>query len=163
MKLSSRLVLIIGSALIGLLLIAGIALQIIRSTMEAERENQTRTLLNLSVGILKHFHEMETSGKLPREEAQARASQALQGLKHENDYVFARMLMNQCHRFNYKAVIALQGDQGLSYASKYKPYAIILDLRLPVIDGWTVLKRLKENVELKRIPVHIISSVDKSL
>ncbi|MBK7683060.1 MAG: response regulator [Bacteroidetes bacterium] len=80
----------------------------------------------------------------------------------EDDYVFARMLMNQCHRFNYKAVIALQGDQGLSYASKYKPYAIILDLRLPVIDGWTVLKRLKENVELKRIPVHIISSVDKS-
>ncbi|MDO6387821.1 methyl-accepting chemotaxis protein [Uliginosibacterium sp. 31-12] len=90
MKLSSRLVLIIGSALIGLLLIAGIALQIIRSTMATERENQTRTLLNLSVGILKHFHEMETSGKLSREEAQARASQALQGLKHENDYVFAR-------------------------------------------------------------------------
>jgi len=80
----------------------------------------------------------------------------------EDDYVFARMLMNQCHRFNYKAIIALQGDQGLSYAGKYKPYAIILDLRLPVIDGWTVLKRLKENEELKNIPVHIISSVDKN-
>ena len=80
----------------------------------------------------------------------------------EDDYVFARMLMNQCHRFNYKAVIALQGDQGLSYASKYNPFAIILDLRLPVIDGWTVLKRLKENEKLKSIPVHIISSVDKS-
>ncbi|NSL53911.1 methyl-accepting chemotaxis protein [Uliginosibacterium aquaticum] len=90
MKLSSRLMLIIGSALIGLLLIAAIALQAIRSTMTAERENQTRTLLHLSVGILKHFHEMETSGKLSREEAQARAGQALQGLKHENDYVFAR-------------------------------------------------------------------------
>lgn len=80
----------------------------------------------------------------------------------EDDYVFARMLMNQCHRFNYKAIIALQGDQGLSYASQYKPYAIILDLRLPVIDGWTVLKTLKENEVLKNIPVHIISSVDKS-
>jgi signal transduction histidine kinase/CheY-like chemotaxis protein len=80
----------------------------------------------------------------------------------EDDYVFARMLMNQCHRFNYKAIIALQGDQGLSYASQYKPFAIILDLRLPVIDGWTVLKTLKENEALKSIPVHIISSVDKS-
>lgn len=80
----------------------------------------------------------------------------------EDDYVFARMLMNQCHRFNYKAIIALQGDQGLSYAKKYHPFAIILDLRLPVIDGWTVLKSLKDNEALKNIPVHIISSVDKN-
>lgn len=79
----------------------------------------------------------------------------------EDDYVFARMFMNQCHRFNYKAIIALQGDQGLSYAKRYQPLAIILDLRLPVMDGWTVLKKLKENEELKQIPVHIISSVDK--
>jgi signal transduction histidine kinase/CheY-like chemotaxis protein len=79
----------------------------------------------------------------------------------EDDYVFARMFMNQCHRFNYKAVIALQGEQGLTYAQRYKPFAIILDLRLPVMDGWTVLKSLKENEQLKHIPVHIISSVDK--
>ncbi|MFN8155294.1 MAG: response regulator [Bacteroidia bacterium] len=79
----------------------------------------------------------------------------------EDDYVFARMLMNHCHRFGYKAIIALQGDHGLQYADKYRPYAIILDMRLPVIDGWTILKRLKEHAELKSIPVHIISSVDK--
>ena len=79
----------------------------------------------------------------------------------EDDYVFARMLMNHCHRFNFKAVIALQGEQGLSYAEYYHPYAIILDLRLPVMDGWTVLKTLKESTTLKHIPVHIISSLDK--
>lgn len=79
----------------------------------------------------------------------------------EDDYVFARMFMNQCHRYNYKAIIALQGDQGLSYAHQYKPFAIMLDLRLPVMDGWTVLKKLKENEALKHIPVHIVSSVDK--
>ncbi|MBL7925063.1 MAG: response regulator [Bacteroidia bacterium] len=79
----------------------------------------------------------------------------------EDDYVFARLLMNQCHRFSYKAVIALQGDQGLSYARHYRPHAIILDLRLPVMDGWTVLKKLKEDKSLRNIPVHIISSLDK--
>jgi signal transduction histidine kinase/DNA-binding response OmpR family regulator len=79
----------------------------------------------------------------------------------EDDYVFARMFMNQCHRFNYKAIIALQGEQGLAYAKHFLPFAIILDLRLPVMDGWTVLKSLKENEQLKHIPVHIISSVDK--
>ncbi len=79
----------------------------------------------------------------------------------EDDYVFARMFMNQCHRFNYKAVIALQGDQGIAYAKKFKPFAIMLDMRLPVMDGWAVLKNLKEDHDLKHIPVHIISSIDK--
>jgi CheY-like chemotaxis protein len=69
--------------------------------------------------------------------------------------------MNHCHRFGFKAIIALQGDQGLNYAKQYLPYAVILDMRLPVMDGWTVLKHLKEDRELNRIPVHIISSVDK--
>jgi signal transduction histidine kinase/DNA-binding response OmpR family regulator len=79
----------------------------------------------------------------------------------EDDYVFARMLMSHCHRFGFKAIIALQGDQGLAYALKFKPYAIILDMRLPVMDGWTVLKKLKEDETLKMIPVHVISSIDK--
>jgi CheY-like chemotaxis protein len=79
----------------------------------------------------------------------------------EDDYVFARMLMNHCHRYGFKAIVALQGDQGLSYAYKYMPYAILLDLRLPVMDGWTILKKLKEDKELYKIPVHVISSVDK--
>jgi CheY-like chemotaxis protein len=79
----------------------------------------------------------------------------------EDDHVFARMLMNHCHRYSFKAIVALQGDQGLSYAFKYKPFAIILDLRLPVMDGWTILKKLKEDTELYKIPVHVVSSVDK--
>lgn len=79
----------------------------------------------------------------------------------EDDYVFAKMLMNHCHRFGYKAIIALQGDHGLQYAEKYRPHAIILDMRLPVIDGWSILKKLKDHPELKKIPVHIVSAVDK--
>jgi CheY-like chemotaxis protein len=79
----------------------------------------------------------------------------------EDDYIFARMLMNHCHKYGFKAIIALQGDQGLSYAKKYNPYAIILDMRLPIMDGWTVLKKLKEDEVMKNIPVHIISSIDK--
>lgn len=79
----------------------------------------------------------------------------------EDDYVFARMLMNHCHRTGYKAIIALQGDHGLMYAERFRPQAIILDMRLPVMDGWTILKRLKAHPELRMIPVHIISATDK--
>lgn len=90
MKLSTRLALIVVSTVIGLILISGIALRGIHSTMTAERQMQTRTLLNLSVGILKYFNEQETAGKLSRADAQARAAEALQGLKSGQDYVFAR-------------------------------------------------------------------------
>ncbi len=79
----------------------------------------------------------------------------------EDDFVFARALMNHCHRYDFKSIIALQGEQGLRYADEYKPDAIILDMRMPVMDGWTVLKKLKENKKLEHIPVHVMSSMDK--
>ncbi len=80
----------------------------------------------------------------------------------EDDFVFARSLMNHCHRYSFKSIIALQGELGLKYANEYLPDAIILDMRMPIMDGWTVLKKLKENKKLENIPVHVISSMDKN-
>lgn len=80
----------------------------------------------------------------------------------EDDYVFATMLMHHCHRRGYKAVIALNGQDGLDCAEAYRPYAIILDLRMPVMDGWAVLKRIKRIEHLSCIPVHVISAVQKN-
>lgn len=80
----------------------------------------------------------------------------------EDDFIFARALLNHCHRYNFKSIIALQGELGLQYASEYSPDAIILDMRMPVMDGWTVLKKLKSNKQLENIPVHVISSMDKN-
>ncbi len=77
----------------------------------------------------------------------------------EDDYVFASMLMHHSHRHGYKAVIALNGEEGLICADRYRPTAIILDLRMPVMDGWTVLRHLKSHETLRAIPVHVISAV----
>jgi signal transduction histidine kinase/CheY-like chemotaxis protein len=77
----------------------------------------------------------------------------------EDDYVFASMLMHHSHRHGYKAVIALNGEEGLICADRYRPTAIILDLRMPVMDGWTVLRHLKSHDALRTIPVHVISAV----
>lgn len=79
----------------------------------------------------------------------------------EDDLAFAKILYDFAHENNFKAVIATQGDIGLAYATQYKPHAILLDMQLPVIDGWTVLKKLKENEVLKQIPVHVMSVMDK--
>ena len=78
----------------------------------------------------------------------------------EDDENFASILKDFARDKGYKPVVALKGDEGLYYARKYIPAAIILDIQLPVIDGWSLLKLLKEDDRLKNIPVHIISAFD---
>ena len=79
----------------------------------------------------------------------------------EDDHIFAQVMVNQCHRHQMKAIVALQGDEGLRFAKEYKPNAIILDMRLPVMDGWTVLQHLKSDQQLKQIPVHVVSTLEQ--
>lgn len=80
----------------------------------------------------------------------------------EDDAMFARILNDFSKSKGYKTIVAMQGDEGLFYAKKYKPSAIVLDMQLPVIDGWNIIKHLKKDEELKDIPVHIISAADEA-
>jgi len=80
----------------------------------------------------------------------------------EDDEGFATILKDFARDKGYRPIVALKGDEGLLYARKYIPDAIILDIQLPVIDGWSLLKLLKEDEKLKNIPVHIISAFDDS-
>jgi len=57
--------------------------------------------------------------------------------------------------------VALRGDIGLALAHEFKPDAIILDIKIPVLDGWTILERLKGHPDLRHIPVLIISVLDE--
>ncbi len=81
----------------------------------------------------------------------------------EDDTHFAGILQDFARNKNYKTIIALQGNEGLYYAQKYKPSAIILDMQLPVMSGGKILKMLKADNVLKNIPVHIISASDEAM
>ncbi|WP_154960152.1 response regulator [Paenibacillus polysaccharolyticus] len=78
----------------------------------------------------------------------------------EDDVKFAHILMDMARGRGFKALVALQGDTGLEMAREYLPDAIILDIQLPVMDGWTILGELKSNSVTRHIPVHVISVVD---
>lgn len=78
----------------------------------------------------------------------------------EDDKEFASVLLNLINEKGYKGIIATQGNKGLNYARHYKPDAILLDMKLPVISGEEVLKQLKNDPELRHIPVQIISGFD---
>jgi signal transduction histidine kinase/DNA-binding response OmpR family regulator/CHASE3 domain sensor protein len=78
----------------------------------------------------------------------------------EDDTAFAKALLGFTRQRNYKGVITVRGDQGVEMALKYRPLAILLDLQLPVMDGWEVMEALKNNPVTRPIPVHIMSSME---
>ncbi|UMQ43392.1 response regulator [Chryseobacterium sp. Y16C] len=75
----------------------------------------------------------------------------------EDDINFAKALLKYAHLQDYKGVVVVRGDQGLSAAQKFKPNAILLDVQLPVKDGWKVMDELKSHTETRHIPVHMMS------
>jgi len=61
----------------------------------------------------------------------------------------------------YKMVSALNGEIGLRLAKSEKPDLILLDLVLPNMHGFEVLKKLKQDPETKQIPVIILTNLEK--
>ena len=80
----------------------------------------------------------------------------------EDDSRFAKILLALAREKGFKGLIAGSGETGLHFADYYKPSAVILDIGLPGIDGWSIMKRLKSNASTRHIPVHFISAADKS-
>ena len=75
----------------------------------------------------------------------------------EDDADFARTELAMARERGFKGIVAVRGDEGVALAHEYKPDAIILDMGLPVQDGWQVLEHLKRHPETRHIPVHIVS------
>ena len=78
----------------------------------------------------------------------------------EDDLNFAKALLTFTHKRGYKGIVANQGDYGVIMARHYHPLAVLLDIQLPVKDGWEVMEELKSNPETRHIPVHIMSALD---
>jgi DNA-binding response OmpR family regulator len=61
---------------------------------------------------------------------------------------------------NMEAITAGNGQAGLDKAEKEEPDLIMLDIKMPGMDGWTVLSRLKADARLSKIPVIVFSGDD---
>ncbi|TFW34847.1 response regulator [Massilia horti] len=77
----------------------------------------------------------------------------------EDDAAFAKTVLEHARERNFKGIITQRGDSALSLARDYLPAAILLDIDLPDIDGFTVLERLKRDPGTRHIPVHVMSSL----
>ena len=58
---------------------------------------------------------------------------------------------------NYPVIEAVNGEEGLAAARRHRPELIVLDLMMPVMDGFRVLHELSKDDELQHIPVLVCS------
>ena len=63
------------------------------------------------------------------------------------------MLSRRLARRGYQVVIALDGEQGLAMARSEAPDLILMDMSLPVLDGWEAARQLKAAPETRAIPI----------
>jgi PAS domain S-box-containing protein len=71
------------------------------------------------------------------------------------------LLKESLEEAGYQVITASNGVQGLQLAQQYQPLAITLDIMMPTKDGWQVLHDLKADPATRKIPVILISIVDK--
>ena len=79
----------------------------------------------------------------------------------EDDPSAVRLLRTYLETEGYQVEVATDGESGIAAARAHPPSAIILDVLLPGIDGWEVLRRLKGDPDLRDVPVMVATVVDE--
>lgn len=60
----------------------------------------------------------------------------------------------------YQTILANNGEEGLKFAELEKPDLILLDIKMPQMDGYTFVRELKKNPTLKNIPVIVLTGYE---
>jgi CheY-like chemotaxis protein len=71
----------------------------------------------------------------------------------EDNEMSRDMLARRLERRGYQMVLATDGQQGLTIAATEMPDLILMDMSLPVLDGWEATRRLKAEAATQRIPI----------
>ncbi len=95
MKLRNRILIIVLVALLGIVASSALGLQALRNNMQEERQDHILKVARLATGVMDRYQKLEAAGKMTREEAQAKAKEALSGLRFEDDYLFVRTFDNR--------------------------------------------------------------------
>ena len=78
----------------------------------------------------------------------------------ENDAPFVQLMLDSVREAGMKGLATSRGAVALSLAREYPVCAVTLDICLPDIQGWRVLRKLKQDLDTRHIPVYIVSTED---
>ncbi|HEV7500193.1 MAG TPA: ATP-binding protein, partial [Vicinamibacteria bacterium] len=78
----------------------------------------------------------------------------------DDDRIFRELLLRFLEKDGFRVITASDGTEGLRLAREHRPALVTLDIVIPGLDGWGVLKGLKADRDLASIPVMMITIVD---
>ena len=78
----------------------------------------------------------------------------------DDDQDFAQLMEFDLKKQGYDVVLACNGEDGLSKALSESPALIMLDIKMPKMDGYTFVRRLKKNPATKDIPLVVLTSYE---
>jgi signal transduction histidine kinase/DNA-binding response OmpR family regulator len=111
--------------------------------------------------VLPDRHPVEVAGEPAAPMPGAVSLQDRDILLIEDEASSARLLHTYLTKAGHQVRVASDGERGLASARAQRPAAIVLDILLPGIDGWEVLRRLKSDEALRDVPVIIATVVDE--
>lgn len=79
----------------------------------------------------------------------------------EDTVSFSQMYVSKLESCGFEALVCQDGEKGFSVGCKEKPDLILLDIILPKLDGFAVLRLLKENSQTKNIPVILLTCLSQ--
>ena len=131
---------------------------------EANRGDAPRTpaspVLPKLVAAIPAVEDSSESAEEPADDRRAIQSGDKVLLIVDNDVQFSKFVLETARHVGFKGLMTASGAAALALVSEYQPHAVILDISLPDIDGWRVLKRLKHDLAVRHIPVFVVSTVD---
>lgn len=80
----------------------------------------------------------------------------------EDEAPMLALLTDECERQGFHVLTARDGEEGMAQALERHPDLILLDLRMPVMDGITMLRKLRTDSWGEHVPVIILTNVNES-
>ncbi len=80
----------------------------------------------------------------------------------EDDNILQKAIKKALEKENFEVIQAFDGEEGLDLAQTIKPDFILLDIIIPKLNGFSVLKILKEDEETKNIPVVVLTNLGQA-
>lgn len=78
----------------------------------------------------------------------------------EDDITLRNLYHKVLKDHGYEVIIATNGQEGLDSALSQKPDLILLDIRLPIMDGATMMRKLREDPWGQNVPVIVLTAVE---
>ncbi|HYG04137.1 MAG TPA: HAMP domain-containing protein [Chryseosolibacter sp.] len=75
----------------------------------------------------------------------------------EDDLRFSKIIIDKAHTLNLKAVVATNYLEVFDFINRFNPIAMTLDVKLPDTSGWKVIDLLRNDLNYRHIPIHVIS------